>query len=469
MSSMANGQRLATQLLLLVGVLALLAVIFQTNTPGPDADPVASRMLQTSDVAAESELAGHPCKFCPPETPWSNETNLIERTLSSLGGVIAEINYPRAEIFIHSAHTFEHWGSSLAWWAAGVGQWKDLLLLNSMLDLIYSDFSHDDLLQRLSNGQGVPPTLGLTQARYNIGGTPKKPLNDPGSFYRPGAAVESFLDEAGTWHWDADFGQRRVLALALMRGVSSVQAFANSPPWWMTKTQNTTGAYAYEVDGHPIKASGKNMADENITEFASYLADVCYQFATDKEMLFGRTYTFDSLSPLNEPGSVWWIYGNNQEGCHFSYRQQALVVDAVKDELVRRSETSRIAVAAAEGNKVFQTSRAMLTFNKSAETMQNLDLVTTHQYSFLVGKDYVGGVAPEYQLLHQQAQNAGKDLWVSEFGTGAGPLQGGLRLGKRIISALLDLKPSTWTLWQVASLHNDLSQEGWAQIVARTP
>jgi len=43
--------------------------------------------------------------------------------------------------------------------------------------------------------------------------------------------------------------------------------------------------------------------------------------------------SFDTLSPMNEPGSAWWIYGNTQEGCHMSYDQQALIVNATASAL----------------------------------------------------------------------------------------------------------------------------------------
>jgi len=86
----------------------------------------------------------------------------------------------------------------------------------------------------------------------------------------------------------------------------------------------------------------------------------------------------------------------------------------------------------------------------------------------MVNGAYAAWAKPMRKLAEVATKND-KKLWVSEFGTGTGPLQGGLILAKRIIVDLMELKPSSWTLWQVASLHQDLTQEGWAQIVTTYP
>ncbi|CAE8621114.1 unnamed protein product [Polarella glacialis] len=442
-------------------------------------DESGARKVEDLMQKFNARNATHPCKFCPPESDFGEELAIMEEQLKhetkklkvkairKYGPKVAaqKLN-PHATIDLTNGQTFEHWGSSLCWWAVGVGEWSNTSQLDSLLDLIYSNFSAHDLTQGLSDGTGIPATLGLTQARYNIGGSPWQPLYSPKTSYRPGAAVQSYLNENGTWNWSADAGQRKVLAGALQRGLASAQAFSNSPPWWMTKSQSSTGALPISLGNHVLPIAWNNLADENVTQFGAYLAAVCNRFATDASMLFGRTLEFNSLSPLNEPGSVWWIYNNTQEGCHVSYDQQPKVLEAVLDHLQQFPATAKTAVAAAEGNKVIQTARSLHSY--SASLRDKLGLVTTHQYSLSTSWAFVD-IKQENDLLAKSAAKNDKDLWVSEFGTGSGPLQGGLRLAKRIINGLLYLNATTWTLWQVVSLHQDLGPNGWAQIVATYP
>ena len=44
------------------------------------------------------------------------------------------------------------------------------------------------------------------------------------------------------WNWNADQNQRWVLRQALALGANWVDAYANSPPWWMTVSGSVTGA-----------------------------------------------------------------------------------------------------------------------------------------------------------------------------------------------------------------------------------
>jgi len=358
-------------------------------------------------------------------------------------------------------YTFdEGWGTSLCWWAVGVGQWTDETKLGEMLDLIFSNFSGDDLITYLAD-DSLPDTLGVTVARYNIGGSPYQGLDDTSSFYRPGGAVESFLNNDGTYNWSADAGQRKVLRMGLDRNVTTVQAFSNSPPWFMTKSGSTTGQRGLIKDTSEPALS--NLDNDNINAYVQYLANVTYAFASDSSLLFGMTYEFDYLAPLNEPGALWWHYGNDQEGCRLSYSQQASVASQLATTLSANSSSTL--ASGGEGNKPFQSARFI---DAAGDAINDLGLVTTHTYGFMT-TPAIFSIDKQYTALQNRVDDAGIDFWVSEFGTGAGPLQGGLRLAKKIINDLLYLKPQAWNLWQVASLHQDLTPNGWAQIVATYP
>ena len=48
--------------------------------------------------------------------------------------------------------------------------------------------------------------------------------------------MQGFAPERGKWNPDADKNQRTILRDAIARGVTHVDAFSNSAPWFMTVT-----------------------------------------------------------------------------------------------------------------------------------------------------------------------------------------------------------------------------------------
>ncbi len=141
---------------------------------------------------------------------------------------------------------FEGWGTSLAWWAHIIGQWKDEEKMNEVIELIFDERKG----------------LGLNIVRYNIGGG-ENPQIVPNTL-RPGGDVPGFQPEKGKWDWEADKGQRKVLLASFEHGVTIAEAFSNSPPYWMTKSGSVTGA----EDG------GNNLKDEYYAGFADYLTEL---------------------------------------------------------------------------------------------------------------------------------------------------------------------------------------------------
>ena len=75
------------------------------------------------------------------------------------------------------------------------------------------------------------PSLALNIVRYNIGGAPNSTwdginVGDPN--FDSFKGISSFWLPNGQWNWDADMGQRRILAGAIQAGVNIIEAFANS-------------------------------------------------------------------------------------------------------------------------------------------------------------------------------------------------------------------------------------------------
>src|SRR5580698_3651157 len=113
---------------------------------------------------------------------------------------------------------FQGWGTSLCWWANVIGGYSNR---DDYADKVFKD-------------------LKFNIVRYNIGGG-ENPSNQPGTMqFR--TQMPGFEPTNGVWNWSADQNQRWMLKAALKRGVTRVEAFANSPPYWMTVSGSTTGA-----------------------------------------------------------------------------------------------------------------------------------------------------------------------------------------------------------------------------------
>ena len=196
----------------------------------------------------------------------------------------------------HTLHVFDGWGTSLSWWANGVGGWVNYTdagvdgrhKLDELLDLFFG-----------MNG------LRLNLVRYNIGGGA-----GPGDkkFLRGGADVGLYLPtEEGAYDWSADATQRLVLAGVLARWKAAataptfVQATSYSPPWWMTKSQSVTGSKGCKQPPNgtrpltpaELDEACTNLRDDQYQAFATFLATVVAHFYTEWGVVF------DSLTPLN--------------------------------------------------------------------------------------------------------------------------------------------------------------------------
>lgn len=287
---------------------------------------------------------------------------------------------------------WEGWGTSLAWWAHVVGN--------------YAEPVRTQIVDQSIGG------LQLNILRYNIGGG-----EAPGmSTMEPRARVPGFLSATGRWDWTADAGQRWVLRRGMQLGATKLEAFSNSPPYFMTTSGSVTGA----VGG------GDNLPPNKVANFANYLATVVQRF----EMLWG--VRFETLAPMNEPSASWWTYGGRQEGCHVSAgeRQSALVI-ATDRALRGRRVRTRVSASDESYNTQAVTAWDAL----SPVARRAVYRVNTHSY---------GGDA-QSRLFHR-ATREGKRLWMSEYGDGD---PSGFTMARQIVRDLRELKPTAWITWQV--------------------
>jgi O-glycosyl hydrolase len=309
--------------------------------------------------------------------------------------------------------TFEGWGTSLCWWANHVGGW----------DADGRDAVVDAVIDPASG-------LGYNVFRYNIGGG-DDPAHHHLDQYKD---MPGFEPSAGTWAWDADANQRAVLQRIVERGTGIIlEAFSNSPPYWMTKSGCASG----NTDG------SNNLKDDSYDAFADYLTEVVKHYKDS----FG--ITFRTVEPLNEPNADWWKANGGQEGCHFSPSNQQTIVKAVGAKLAAKG-LSDTTVSASDENSIDDGYNNLRAFDATA--LAAMGQMNVHSYS--------GSRRTDLRTL---ATSKGKRLWQSESGplnqTLADDSEAALFMAGRIISDLRDLQPEAWVDWQVGD-----PSTNWASI-----
>jgi O-glycosyl hydrolase len=202
-----------------------------------------------------------------------------------------------------------------------------------------------------------------------------------------------------------------------------LEAFSNSPPYWMTKSGCASGS----ADGT------NNLKDDSYDAFADYLTEVVKHYKDS----FG--ISFRTLEPLNEPNANWWKSNGSQEGCHFSPSNQETIIKAVAAKLSAKGLTGT-AVSASDENSMDDAYNNMRVF--AATTLTAMSQMNAHSYA--------GSRRAELRTL---ATSKSKRLWQSESGplsvTLADENEAALFMAGRIITDLRDLQPEAWVDWQV--------------------
>lgn len=305
---------------------------------------------------------------------------------------------------------FEGWGTSLCWWAHRLG--FDDELSQSAADLFYSK-------------EG----LGLNIMRYNIGGGDNPTHNH---ITRTDSKIPGWvsLSEKGEiiFHPHADRNQLNVTkrCVAAAGDDAFVEAFSNSPPYFMTVSGCSSGS---------SDAVSDNLKNECIDEFASYLADVCLHLEKNEGI------TVKSLAAMNEPNTNYWREGSvKQEGCHFDAGEsQNRILIATSKAMKQRGLTHTHITASDETNCRLQLA-AIKGYSK--EAWEHIDRLSVHTYE------------RAWKRLGTFARERKIPLWMTETDwsnsvrsckNGMGP---GLWFSKKIIEDLTKLSPQAWIMWQ---------------------
>ena len=315
---------------------------------------------------------------------------------------------------------FDGWGTSLCWWANYFG-----------------DLPEDERKALVEAFFNTEKGLGLNIARYNIGGG-----DDPGHNHirRDGGAVPGYLSADGKWNWDADKRQLTILKDAIANGVNIVEAFSNSPPYFMTVSGCASGGEDPNAD---------NLHPDMYDDFADYLTEVT-------KYLISQGIKIDYLEPMNEPNTNYWKKNGSQEGCHISAgeSQSKLILEVAKK--LEEKGLSDIKISAMDETSVDMT---IENINKlSKEALSKISNINTHTY---------GG--QKFNELRDLAVKTGKKLYMSEvdgaghMGENAKSMGPALWLSKIITRDLKELQAAAWIIWQVTgpSYPGDHSNYGY--------
>ncbi|WP_240803887.1 glycoside hydrolase [Streptomyces sp. A0592] len=320
---------------------------------------------------------------------------------------------------------FEGWGTALAWFANVTGGWPDA--------------QRNRLADALFGADG----LGLTIARYNIGGG-DSPTTEP--YMRAGAAVPGHWkqpdpDTPDGWdpdnpdHWDpyADGNQRWWLKAARTRGADTFEAFSNSPPYFMTRSGLVSGAVDPWQD---------NLRPDQYERFAAYLAGALQRVQNSTGV------TFASVSPVNEPGTAYWRAGGLQEGSHWAPDSQARVITALRAELDRSGLRTAVAAMDETDPDMFRAN-----WDSYGSTVRSaIGRLNTHTYG-TSGRSGARDIA----------KGSHTPLWMSEVDLGGRVPQNftdmspALDLAERISDDLTRLEPRAWVLWQAVEDYENMT------------
>ena len=311
---------------------------------------------------------------------------------------------------------FEGWGTSLCWWANRVG---------------FSEKLTRDSAELFFSERG----LGLNIMRYNIGGGDDPTHNHirrtdsemPG-WWKYDEEKKEFV-----FNCDTDRNQLAVLKAAYKAAGDDayVEAFSNSPPYYMTVSGCSSGGR------NPLS---NNLKKSQIKPFAKYLAEVADYIQTNHGV------KIKSLAAMNEPFTNYWRYfSEKQEGCHVSpgKMQSGILVETANALKARNLKDITVTATDETNTKLQLTALKRL----SDEALSVVGRVSTHTYEKATAK--VGKLARE----------KGKNIWMSETdwssisGENPGEMGPALWLSEKIIEDINTISPSAWVIWQIVAAY----------------
>lgn len=386
---------------------------------------------------------------------------------------------------------FDGWGTSLAWFANATGNYGEEGFVTNR-----DEISKEAYAKALENGKQLREAfyesifgedgLDLNMARYNIGGGNATDVAYGYPFMRQGAAVPGYwadtisgvaakqankdqvaeaFDPSDDTHYDWDKGasQEWWLKHGLETGdLDHVEMFANSAPWFLTKSGYATGGY---------DSNANNLADSE--KFAQYMVKV-----TDH---LEETYGFeaDTIEPFNESETGYWstpgtmaddgfgpdntalierywerYYGDKdksvtpysdavkkpQEGMHVDNDVQQKTLKAMATAMGEDDQTKLVATDATDSGQMVDS------YNQYSDEVKDLlDQYNTHSYG-----------TNKQRVARDIAQTDGKEISQSEVdgswqSGGFDPynFDNGLGMAGKINADVYTLQSKDFNFWQV--------------------
>jgi O-glycosyl hydrolase len=347
----------------------------------------------------------------------------IKLAILSIFVLFGSVTGPSAEaqpVLIDPSITYqevEGWGGSLCWWANIMGGYSDTDILK------ICDWITD------------PDGLNMNIFRFNIGGGDDPAHNhlrgDGGNM--PGYKASA----TDSYDWTQDENQRKILQQLIASRVEQtgsddiiLEAFSNSPPYWMTKSGCSSGS---------VEGNVSNLKADMYDDFADYLTEVVKYYHETLNI------TFDYLEPFNEPYSTWWDAFGDQEGCYFGQADQEKMIGELYTAMESKNMTDYCSITAMDASSLDECYNGITAYKESSDILQKLHKINGHSY--------FGSDNSRKNLARFSHENDIK-LWQSE----SGPLNSKgsseeliVLMAQRIVRDMKEMKCPAWIDWQLAA------------------
>lgn len=345
------------------------------------------------------------------------------------------VRYPVCPSIVRQ--TWEGWGFTLCWWANVIGKWDDAKI-DQLVDWLVDD-------------------LGVRIFRYNIPGgddpnfsncPEHHMISNPNNDCKGARAeMEGFLDPDGTYHWDRDQAQIKVMLKIKEKCPDAIfEAFANSAPYFMTNS----GC----VSGNDFAADGSGPMDNLNPAYYEAFANYLIEVLKHHRQAYG--IEFRTLSPINEP-RVWaWYRGGSQEGCCFTDRSASDFI-RVLSPILRSSGLPTVLSGIEQSN--IADAKKSLDFMHDNGVLPLFAQMNTHTYvADRLSRTQTAALARAYSLRN----------WMSEVCFGTEDIAGDVATAiQSMVDDLRYLQPVAWVEWQyVEGPAGEKNQHGWGIVAS---
>lgn len=173
----------------------------------------------------------------------------------------------------------DNFGASDAWRMHFIGKYWPVEKRNQLADWLFS---------KEVDADGNPQGMGLSLWRVNVGAGSYDHRDYAKEVTESWNQTECFLSPDGSYDFKKQAGQQWFMKAAKERGMNNFLFFANSAPYFMTRSASTVA-----TDSHSI-----NLMEDQFDDFAEFLVQCIQHFRK-------KGYAVNYISPINEPDVPW--------------------------------------------------------------------------------------------------------------------------------------------------------------------